>query len=261
MQFLNSKLKQHLNTGEFAKLAGINKKTLFYYDEIGLFKPDYVAENGYRFYSIFQMDQLALILTLKDLGVSLKDIQKYFKEGDVSRLNTLLTEKESEIDTMIQTLQKRKKHLQNCTAKNMLYAKNMHQGIQIESHNEVHYKLLSDDFHTSTPFLINYITDGPEIGIMIHNSTLCIYQKNSHSTHIIPKGSYLCYYSDAGSFCDEISPVIEQMQTYAAEHNLQIDDNFYMEYNEIMIHPHGKSYYCMRVRIINENFTANSCHL
>ena len=64
----------YLRTAAFAALAGVNKKTLHYYDEIGLFRPAYVNEKGYRFYSPLQLDRLALIVTLKDLGVPLKVI-------------------------------------------------------------------------------------------------------------------------------------------------------------------------------------------
>ena len=66
--------KKYLRTAAFAKLAGVNKKTLHYYDEIGLFRPAYVNEKGYRFYSPWQLDRLALVVTLKDLGVRLKVI-------------------------------------------------------------------------------------------------------------------------------------------------------------------------------------------
>ena len=66
--------KKYLRTAAFAQLAGVNKKTLHYYDEIGLFRPAYVNEKGYRFYSPLQLDRLALIVTLKDLGVPLKVI-------------------------------------------------------------------------------------------------------------------------------------------------------------------------------------------
>ena len=52
---------QYLTTAAFAKLAGVNKKTLHYYDEIGLFRPARVNEKGYRFYSPVQLDRLALI--------------------------------------------------------------------------------------------------------------------------------------------------------------------------------------------------------
>nr|WP_243686593.1 MerR family DNA-binding transcriptional regulator [Clostridioides difficile] len=32
--------KNYFTTGEFAKICGINKKTLFHYDDIGLFSPE-----------------------------------------------------------------------------------------------------------------------------------------------------------------------------------------------------------------------------
>ena len=41
----------YMTTGEFAALMGVSKHTLFHYDDIGLFSPEYVAENGYRMYS------------------------------------------------------------------------------------------------------------------------------------------------------------------------------------------------------------------
>ena len=41
-----------LTIGQFAALHGINKKTLMWYDEIGLFSPAVVnSENGYRYYN------------------------------------------------------------------------------------------------------------------------------------------------------------------------------------------------------------------
>lgn len=40
--------------GQFAALHEINKKTLMWYDEIGLLKPACIKENGYRYYSYQQ---------------------------------------------------------------------------------------------------------------------------------------------------------------------------------------------------------------
>ncbi|MFO7809820.1 MAG: MerR family DNA-binding transcriptional regulator, partial [Candidatus Delongbacteria bacterium] len=40
-----------LKIGEFSKLCRVTVKTLHYYDEIDLLKPDLISrENGYRFY-------------------------------------------------------------------------------------------------------------------------------------------------------------------------------------------------------------------
>ena len=43
-----------LRIGEFSKLSGVPIRTLRYYDEIDLFKPIYVNEKGYRYYSYHQ---------------------------------------------------------------------------------------------------------------------------------------------------------------------------------------------------------------
>lgn len=44
-----------LTIGQFASMHGINKKTLIWYDEIGLFKPAAInPENGYRCYNYHQ---------------------------------------------------------------------------------------------------------------------------------------------------------------------------------------------------------------
>ena len=43
---------KRLTTAQFAKLHEVNKRTLHYYDQIGLFRPLTKAENGYRYYDI-----------------------------------------------------------------------------------------------------------------------------------------------------------------------------------------------------------------
>ena len=46
----------YFTTGEFARILGVRKHTLFHYDEIGLFSPALKEENGYRYYFVWQMD-------------------------------------------------------------------------------------------------------------------------------------------------------------------------------------------------------------
>ena len=60
--------------GQFAALHEINKKTLMWYDEIGLLKPVYIKENGYRYYSYQQSAELETILMLRELDVSLSEM-------------------------------------------------------------------------------------------------------------------------------------------------------------------------------------------
>ena len=69
-----------LTIGQFAAMHGINKKTLMWYDEIGLFKPAAInPENGYRCYSYHQSPILETILLLRELNVSLDEIREFMK--------------------------------------------------------------------------------------------------------------------------------------------------------------------------------------
>lgn len=74
---MNEKSKM-LTIGQFASLHGINKKTLMWYDEIGLFAPAFISpENGYRYYNYYQSPVLETILLLRELDVPLNDIQAF----------------------------------------------------------------------------------------------------------------------------------------------------------------------------------------
>lgn len=61
------------SSGEFAKRAGVNKRTLHYYNDIGLFCPEVIEENGYHYYTCFQFAQLEMILTLRKIGLSIEE--------------------------------------------------------------------------------------------------------------------------------------------------------------------------------------------
>lgn len=69
--------KRYITTGEFAKLAGVTKHTLFYYDEIGLFSPEIRSENGYRYYSFPQLEAFDTINMLRELDMPLDKIKNY----------------------------------------------------------------------------------------------------------------------------------------------------------------------------------------
>lgn len=68
--------------GAFARLAQVSIRLLHYYDEIGLFKPQMTGNGiGYRYYSVEQLPQLYRILALRDLGLSLEEIQFLLQEN------------------------------------------------------------------------------------------------------------------------------------------------------------------------------------
>ena len=52
---------------ELSQLSGVTTRTLRWYDEIGLLKPAYVAESGYRYYREAEVDRLQDILYYREL--------------------------------------------------------------------------------------------------------------------------------------------------------------------------------------------------
>ena len=64
-----------LHTGAFAKLCGVRKGTLLFYDKEGVLRPKYISGNGYRRYGMDQYYEFALLSLLKDTGGSLKEIK------------------------------------------------------------------------------------------------------------------------------------------------------------------------------------------
>jgi DNA-binding transcriptional MerR regulator len=78
--------------GEFARLAGASIKTLRFYDQAGLLEPAEVdVRTRYRFYAPEQLQQLATIRALKELGASLADIRELMGRGDRDASRRLLS--------------------------------------------------------------------------------------------------------------------------------------------------------------------------
>ena len=103
-----------LTIGQFAALHGINKKTLMWYDEIGLFRPAAInPENGYRCYNYHQSPILETRLLLRELDVSIPEIQDFMKNRSAKNMERLLKEKISGLDLQIMHLKAIRKTLQN----------------------------------------------------------------------------------------------------------------------------------------------------
>ena len=71
--------KDYYTAGELAKLFGIPKQTMFYYDKMGLLTPEFVAENGYRYYAMPQYLTLEIILFLRKLDISVPHIKEFLE--------------------------------------------------------------------------------------------------------------------------------------------------------------------------------------
>lgn len=78
---------------KLANLSGVSVRTLRFYDEIGLLKPAFIAENNYRYYGQEQLLQLQQILFFRELGFELKQIQQIVQASDFDQMQALQSHK------------------------------------------------------------------------------------------------------------------------------------------------------------------------
>lgn len=95
---------RYFTPGELAKLLGISKQLLLYYDKNDIFSPEFVDENGYRFYVLSQYFTLQIIISLRKLDVSLKEIKAYLKSKDINLLKEIYRNKQTEYKKQIEEL-------------------------------------------------------------------------------------------------------------------------------------------------------------
>ena len=98
-----------LSIGQMARINHISIQTLRLYDKMGLLKPVAVdAGSGYRYYSILQCAKLDLIGSLKQCGLSLKEIGSYFENGNIESLEGELRNTLDQIGTEMRRLSEQK---------------------------------------------------------------------------------------------------------------------------------------------------------
>lgn len=132
----------YFTTGEFANLVGTSKDTLFYYDKIGIFSPEIKDENEYRYYTIAQMEIFYVIKTLRELGMSLKEIKSYLDNRSPRGLIQLLNKQTKIIDEKIAKLKLTKKFMLQ-KSKQTKEAISIRNDITIEEHDYEEYLVLT----------------------------------------------------------------------------------------------------------------------
>ena len=100
--------------GEMAKFMGVSVQTLRYYDEIGLFKPQFRDTfSSYRYYSYSQIYRLANIIFLRKQGYSLEEIKDYLQNVSIEGRLQHLRMQTSDLDHQVLRLQSSSSSLKN----------------------------------------------------------------------------------------------------------------------------------------------------
>lgn len=235
-----------LTVSQFAKLHNVNKRTLHYYDEIGIFSPDYKGENGYRYYDYMQGVDFEYIKMLKELNMGLDEIKKYIDNPNEDDFKEIAEVKIKEIDQEIKLLNRRKEVLDDKLQK-------LNKCDEVRKKNNIKVVECEEEKFFYTPFkfedddlkqLISHIKDvwtvdeyckgiGSFISVdKIQRGEFEEYDglfiemlddmesKNTKNTIIKPKGKYICAYH-MGDW-DTLPDFYGEIVKYAEENNLTL---------------------------------------
>lgn len=100
-------MQHYFLINEVAQIHNMSKKTLLYYDKVGIFVPHKIdEETGYRYYIREQFPYLKQIIYLKKLGFSLDEIKELLDNRHfdtlLGKLKTRLQEVDLEIENLIE---------------------------------------------------------------------------------------------------------------------------------------------------------------
>ena len=113
-----------LSIGKMAEMNRLSVATLRLYDELGLLKPRCKdPETGYRYYDIAQNARLDMIAYMKELGMSLAEIGEVLRQEDITRIETLLAEKNEQLHQQIRALHARHNAVERAIASIERYRK------------------------------------------------------------------------------------------------------------------------------------------
>lgn len=93
---------------QVARLSGVTVRTLHFYDEIGLLKPAYYGENGYRYYEKAELETLQQVMFYRELNVPLEQIKAILARPGFDRVTALKAHRErlaGEVDRYRRLLQ------------------------------------------------------------------------------------------------------------------------------------------------------------
>jgi DNA-binding transcriptional MerR regulator len=107
---------------QLSKMAGITRRTVHYYDEIGLLKPSLVGENSYRYYDEDSLLRLQQILLYRELGMPLENIKLILGRRDFDVLSALeghkgeLRRRIAQMERLVSTVDRTINHLKGIQA-------------------------------------------------------------------------------------------------------------------------------------------------
>ena len=245
------------------KMATANKvtiATLRLYDQMGLLKPAFIdPDSGYRYYTIQQTSRLDFIRYMRELGLSLADIQSILEKEDVTLIEEKLIEKNNQIhqqlrelkamheavDRTIQSIERYRKSpasgmisLEFIDQRYILYAPcavNFYETGIVAYENIIH-DLRTDLMEKGLPQILSYnlgtsiLLSDFEAGRFIPDQVFIFgdrhLQDYGDAIRVLDSGMYACIYLD--SFDEEISAALK-LKEYCRDQGYTLTGDYICE--------------------------------
>lgn len=273
----------YFTPAELAKLTGISKQLLLYYDKNDIFSPNHVGDNGYRYYQLSQYFTLQIIVSLRKLGLSLKEIKIYLKNKDLNLLHKIYQnkleeyhEKERALKNLEEIIQDKINSLQEIASlplnqilleiqeEEQLY---MSEKISFQKPIKQRMKILANHMlpvfscTTFQDYLMGFFYNSNEFLYQNKLTTYNVFIKaNSNLEYNNPKkfikerGFYLCLYCHAhyGVISDKIK---EKISSFIQRNNLIPQSNVYIfplrNYWSTSKHEEEIVKFCLKVKYLD----------
>lgn len=267
--------KYYMKIKEFSNLTGIKSQTLRYYDQIGLFSPEYRGENSYRYYTSNQLTTFYLIISLRKIGISIDEIKKYIDTRAPEQLFSLFDTQRDHILTEIKKLTRIIEIMQlyvdiaNDTVK---YKEN---SINIEYKKKEPIFLspivtndpINDPINDSIISFYNFATEN-EIDVIGYPSGAIIniqsfesdksllvkhyyFKMRDEQNSYKPEGKYVVFYGRCAY--GESTAFYEKLFAYLKENNLRICGDAFEEYPLNEFTTKDEKYYCVKIEVMVED--------
>src|SRR5699024_5119843 len=157
-------------------MFNMSHDTLRYYDKIGLVKPSIRKENGYRYYSMKELELLDVISIAKRLNISIKDIQDIIDKENIENYINLLDKQERIIEDQIIYL----KNLKDKISKSKEIGKDM----KVLSNGNFKDSITTEYIDKKIVFIIQ--TDEIYIGnVSKYKNIMFLFNKDSKNNNLI----------------------------------------------------------------------------
>ena len=165
--------KEKLYTvGEFAKICHVTPRTLKYYEERHLLQPAVTGDNGYRYYSLGQIDEVSAMLLFRDYGFSLDEISSIMQQNDfegisqrMKMLLDIIGEQKKKLELQEKNIRYTSAHIERAKR----YPKKIFVDVQ-----EINAWFEPVKIREDNTFIINYLTDGFRSGTCFSTTDLTV---------------------------------------------------------------------------------------